>query len=121
MALLNGGVEAVRVERLARDLHVTKGSFYWHFKDRKELLELLLREWEGELLLDIVPRLKGRRGPEALRLLARLLVKRVPLGERGNLPSDAAMFTWAAVSPQVAKRVNQAEKKRIEALMFSLR
>ena len=31
LALLHGGVEAVRVERLARDLHVTKGSFYWHF------------------------------------------------------------------------------------------
>jgi len=42
LALLRGGVEAVRVEKLARDLGVTKGSFYWHFKDRDELLELLL-------------------------------------------------------------------------------
>jgi len=116
LALLNGGVEAVRVERLARDLHVTKGSFYWHFKNREELLELLLREWEQELAKDIIPRLQVRRGKEALRSLVRLLVKRVPLGEQGILPSDAAIFTWAAVSPEVARRVNRAERERLRLL-----
>lgn len=116
LALLTGGVEAVRVEKLARNLSVTKGSFYWHFKDREELLDLLLREWEEELLKDIIPRLKGRRGRETLRLLLQLMVKRVPLGEEGILPSDAAMFTWASVSPVVAQRVNQAERKRIHLL-----
>jgi AcrR family transcriptional regulator len=116
LALLTGGVEAVRVEKLARNLRVTKGSFYWHFKDREELLALLLREWEEELLKDIIPRLRGRRGPEALRLLLRLMVARVPLGEEGVLPSDAAMFTWASVSPVVAQRINQAERKRVHLL-----
>lgn len=116
LALLKGGVEAVRVERLSRDLHVTKGSFYWHFKDREELLELLLREWEDELLHEIIPLLRGRRGNAALQSLMRLMVKRVPLGEDGKLPSDAAVFAWAAVSPAVAERVNRAESKRIEAL-----
>jgi len=116
LALLMGGVEEVRVERLARSLRVTKGSFYWHFKDREELLEVLLREWEEEFLQDIIPRLEGRRGREAVRFLLRLMVERAPLGEEGILPSDAAMFTWAAVSPQVAQRANRAERKRIESL-----
>jgi AcrR family transcriptional regulator len=116
LGLLTGGVEAVRVEKLARNLRVTKGSFYWHFKDREELLDLLLREWEEELLKDIIPRLNGRRGREALRMLLRLMVARVPLGEEGILPSDAAMFTWASVSPVVAQRVNRAERKRIHLL-----
>jgi AcrR family transcriptional regulator len=116
LGLLTGGVEAVRVEKLARNLRVTKGSFYWHFKDREELLDLLLREWEEELLKDIIPRLNGRRGREALRMLLRLMVARVPLGEEGILPSDAAMFTWASVSPVVAQRVNRAERKRIRLL-----
>jgi AcrR family transcriptional regulator len=116
LALLRGGVEAVRVEKLARILRVTKGSFYWHFKDREELLELLLREWEDELLKEIIPRLNGRRGREALQMLLRLLVQRVPLGEQGLLPSDAAMFTWASTSPVVAQRVNESEKRRIHLL-----
>ena len=85
MALLTGGVEAVRVEKLARNLRVTKGSFYWHFKDREELLDLLLREWEEELLKDIIPRLNGRRGREALRLLLRLMVAAGATGRRRNL------------------------------------
>ena len=45
LALLHNGPEAVRVEPLARDLGVTKGSFYWHFRDRGALLEALLVEW----------------------------------------------------------------------------
>jgi AcrR family transcriptional regulator len=114
--LLKGGEDAVRVERLARDLHVTKGSFYWHFRDREELLELLLREWEQELAKDIIPRLRGRRGKEALLSLLQLLVKRVPLGDQGILPSDAAIFAWAAVSPEVARRVNRAERQRVRLL-----
>src|SRR5262245_30715593 len=48
LALLEGGPDAVKVERLARKLRVSKGSFYWHFKNRQELLEYLLREWEQE-------------------------------------------------------------------------
>jgi AcrR family transcriptional regulator len=116
LALLTGGVEAVRVEKLARALNVTKGSFYWHFKGREELLEALLREWEKELAHDIIPRLRGRRGRDALRVLLRLMVERVPLGEKGILPSDAAMFTWASISPAVARRVNRAERNRIELL-----
>ena len=116
MALLRGGVEAVRVEKLARNLYVTKGSFYWHFRDREELLEALLREWEGELMQDLIPQLKGRRGRAALKLLLDLLVERVPLGEQGILPSDAAMYTWASVSPKVARRVNQTERRRLKLL-----
>lgn len=45
-ALSSGGVEAVRVEVLARALHVTKGSFYWHFADRRELLDAIVAHWE---------------------------------------------------------------------------
>src|SRR6202451_414830 len=44
--LSNHGIESVRVELLARDLGVSKGSFYWHFRDRGELLEKLLTRWE---------------------------------------------------------------------------
>jgi AcrR family transcriptional regulator len=115
LALLKGGVDAVRVERLARDLHVTKGSFYWHFKDREELLELLLREWEEDFP-QIMAKLEGRRGRDGLEALLELVVKQAPLGEEGWVPSDAAMFTWASVLPEVAVRVNREEKKRIELL-----
>src|SRR5262245_57954204 len=40
-----GGVERVRVEVLAKSLGVTKGGFYRRFKDRRALLDAILRTW----------------------------------------------------------------------------
>jgi AcrR family transcriptional regulator len=112
IALLGGGAAAVRVERLAADLGVTKGSFYWHFADRGELLEELLREWEAErgLALRELPPLRGRA---AVRELMDFLAPRVAASERGELPSDAAVFAWASADAAVARRVERAEAERI--------
>lgn len=115
LALLKGGSSEVRIELLARELHVTKGSFYWHFKDRKELLEHLVREWEADFQ-SIIARIKDHRGAKALASLIQLAVAQAPLSEKGIVPSDAAMFTWASISPEVARRVNREEKKRIRIL-----
>lgn len=40
------GVNAVAVEALARQLGVTKGSFYWHFRTREALVQAALERWE---------------------------------------------------------------------------
>jgi AcrR family transcriptional regulator len=42
------GVAAVAVEALARQLGVTKGSFYWHFPTREALLKAALERWEQQ-------------------------------------------------------------------------
>jgi len=42
------GVTAVAVEALARQLGVTKGSFYWHFPTRDALLKAALKRWESQ-------------------------------------------------------------------------
>jgi AcrR family transcriptional regulator len=115
LALLRRGPAEVRVELLARNLRVTKGSFYWHFKDREALLSHLLREWEADFTA-ILAKAKHKRGPQALAELLQATVVQAPLGEKGFVPSDAAMFTWASVSPEVARRVNREEKKRIRVL-----
>jgi AcrR family transcriptional regulator len=47
------GVAAVAVEPLARDMGVTKGSFYWHFSNRMDLVKQALQRWrmsDGELI-----------------------------------------------------------------------
>ncbi len=45
-AMASGGLKALSVEGIAKRLGVTKGSFYWHFKSRDELLEAALKRWE---------------------------------------------------------------------------
>lgn len=115
LALLKGGPGAVRVETLARQLRVSKGSFYWHFENRQALLEALLREWEEEKSL--LSELLAKRDPN--KILAGFfeeLERRVVASERGEWPSDAAIFGWASVSPKVARRANKEEETRIRLL-----
>ena len=40
--LAKEGVTGLRIEVLAKRCGVTKGSFYWHFKDRQALLDAVL-------------------------------------------------------------------------------
>src|ERR671922_6013 len=56
-ALADGGMAAVAVEPLAARLGVTKGSFYWHFRDRDELLTAALQEWERTGTEELIKRL----------------------------------------------------------------
>lgn len=69
-ALERGGVAAVAVVPLARELGVTRGSFYWHFASREELLAAVLARWErdhSDAVLDALERIADPR--ERLRAL----------------------------------------------------
>lgn len=47
-AFQTGGLDAVRVEAVARTLGTTKGSFYWHFAGRQDLVDAVLGRWTEE-------------------------------------------------------------------------
>jgi AcrR family transcriptional regulator len=102
-----GGPEAVRVEALARDLGLTKGSFYWHFKDRPALLEAVLDAWvqEARARLDSA----AAYDTPADRLVA---VFR-SLARGGDAVTDAEVFAWARRERSVAERVGAIERERV--------
>lgn len=62
-ALAETGVGGVAVDPLARRLGVTRGSFYWHFKDRAALLEESLSLWEEQSTLAFIADLAGIEDP----------------------------------------------------------
>jgi AcrR family transcriptional regulator len=70
-ALRQGGPAAIRVETLARTLGVSKGSFYWHFSDRKALVEAAIAAWEAQSTAEIIR--ESERGATADDKLRRLL------------------------------------------------
>ncbi|MCC3765928.1 TetR/AcrR family transcriptional regulator [Glycomyces sp. TRM65418] len=69
-ALAADGVRGVAVEPIAKRLGVSRGSFYWYFKDRAALLSGALELWERQLtdqfIADVAPIADPRERLEAL-------------------------------------------------------
>jgi len=61
-ALAAGGPDAVRIEPLAKALGVTRGGFYWHFADRRALLEEILDWWERASVDEVIERIETEGG-----------------------------------------------------------
>lgn len=73
-AMREGGLAAVVVETLAERLGTTKGSFYWHFKDRDELVVTALELWEQQMTEAVIDRMQAIDDPrERLRQLFALM------------------------------------------------
>jgi AcrR family transcriptional regulator len=111
-ALRKGGVGAVRIERLAGDVGVTKGSFYHHFRDRGALLEEVLEYWSREMTDAEFERIQTLRGGLAPRLVA--LAEDVL--EKGMGRYDPAIRAWARQDRKVAAAVAQVDRRRVKAL-----
>ncbi len=109
--MANKGVAAVKVEVIARQLQVSKGSFYWHFKNRKELLEEILQRWENETFWLIE---ESQKEPTPKQQLIKLFIL---ADELCNLPDpETAIFIWANQEPSVQQRVRLVETTRVEYL-----
>src|SRR2546430_17587307 len=67
-ALAAGGPDAVRIEPLAEALGVTKGGFYWHFADRRALLDEMLDTWERTSIDEVIERIESEGGDARARL-----------------------------------------------------
>jgi AcrR family transcriptional regulator len=107
--LTDAGLEAVRVERLARRLRVTKGSFYWHFRDRAALFEAMLARWEQVATTAIADEVEAKGGPPGARL-RRLFA--IALAVR-PIPLDAAIRQWAGQDPRVRRAVVRVDDRRM--------
>src|SRR5271170_185016 len=69
-AIARGGIAAVAVESVAADLGATKGSFYWHFKNRDALIQAALDLWEQTRTESVIEDLQHEPDPaERLRKL----------------------------------------------------
>jgi AcrR family transcriptional regulator len=110
-ALAEHGVDAVRVEPLAQRLGITKGSFYWHFRDRPALLAALLEEWEREATLAIIDQVESAGGTASARLLRlfRLTLDAEPRLER-------QLRAWAAGDAAAATVVERVDRRRLRYL-----
>ena len=106
--LAEGGIGAVRVDRLAKTLGVTRGSFYWHFGNRRMLLDALLETWRAQQTDDVIAHAEALGQPPAETLRA---VLRLCFEDDGRL--ESAFRSWAAGDPAAARVVAAADRRRI--------
>lgn len=105
-ALARGGVGAVSIGALARELGATRGSFYWHFADRDAVLTAALQRWEQLATTEFIAALE--REPEPRVRLRRLIRDAVTVDPVPGLePALTAHATHPAVAP-VLRRVTEA-------------
>jgi AcrR family transcriptional regulator len=109
------GLDGVRVEPLARRLGVTKGSFYWHFKDRQQLMDALLDRWFSIWDDQMLPDMEEAANPaDRIWALFESVVGRVTRGQTVSLRmmshSDA----------DVARRIEERDAQRLSFLTSEL-
>src|SRR3954447_629078 len=111
-ALAAGGPDAVRIEVLAQELGVTRGGFYWHFDNRRALLDEMLDSWERVLIDEAIARVE-EQGGDARARLRRLFSLAIARGAE-LLRIENAVRDWARREAAVAERLRRVDNRRME-------
>jgi AcrR family transcriptional regulator len=104
------GRAGLRIQGLSAALGVSRGSFYWHFKDRQDFIRALLEYWYKEYTAG-APAAVERDGGSAEERLSRLL----RLVQDQNLTRhDLTVRSLASMDLQFSKMVKKVDRFRLE-------
>ena len=114
-ALERNGLAAVAVEPLAKTLGATKGSFYWHFTGRDDLIAAALELWERRDTDGVIAAVdRAAEGADRLRLLLRIVLMAVV--ETPGAGSIELALQPHASHPMVAPVLARVTERRMEVL-----
>lgn len=106
------GEPGVKIVLLARKLNVNKAGFYWHFKDRNDLLDHLFDLWVHEFTEVITENTILKGLPPKERLLATMtMIYDHNLGE-----FDIHFNAWALKDRSIKQKVARVTTQRVEYL-----
>ena len=111
--LVNHPIDAVRVDVLARQMQVTRGSFYWHFTDREDLLQRLLVSWKTTTTEQLIARQKSHiRAPD----VAVLDLLQLPAHGRTAAQAskvEMAIREWARRDDKAREVLREVDSQRL--------
>lgn len=111
--LIESGVEAVKITKLADRLGVTRGSFYWHFRDREEILQALIDYWERKNTASILA--AAAQGQDLMGSVLALM----EVWMRDDLYDaqlELSIRGWGRSDPALRARIQGADEARLQAL-----
>jgi AcrR family transcriptional regulator len=105
--LANEGPNALKVGPMSTTLKVSRGSFYWHFRDIADFRSQILRSWQERMTDQVIVELEAAKAePDRLKHL----MKRAFVGKRSL---DRAIRSWAAEDQDVAAIVASVDARRV--------
>ena len=111
--LIAEGIDAVRIDRLARRLRITRGSFYHHYEDRDDLLRAVLDHYvqiNHQNFVAMLPALQGTAKEKLWTLWAATASKEFR-------DYDWAVRMWGMRDPHVTEVLNKIDVKRMEVMI----
>jgi len=121
-ALTSGGHTAIKAEVIARELKVSKGSFYWHFDNLPAFKNAMLEHWVSVGTENIIIELAEYESDsiEQLRLLIRTITAESN-SPYGGLLAEAAIRDWARFDSDVSQSLIQVDQTRLKYLAMLFR
>ena len=113
-ALLEGGVDAVKILPLAKQLKLSRTSFYWFFRDREELLAALIARWRDKNTGNLI-----RQAEAYAESIAEATLNVFDCWLDRDLfdaKFEFAIRSWALQSEEILKEVQAADNARLAAL-----
>jgi AcrR family transcriptional regulator len=101
------GAYALKVGPMSTKLKVSRGSFYWHFRDIADFRAQILQNWQETSTDQIIQEIASKAGPDRLKNLMR----RAFFAKRSL---DRAIRAWAAEDKTVAAVVASVDERRVE-------
>ena len=110
--IVTTGVQGLKVRDLAACIGSTTGSLYWHFKDRRSLIDALLEHWANHSTDEIALEIKTADLSPCDRLLLLLQL----ISKDKATESDLAIRAFAAFDPVAARVVARVDERRHEVV-----
>lgn len=121
--LVKSGIESVRVDNLAKELRITRGSFYYHFENRCDLLEAVLSNWRGRATESVIRSLQQANVSPRAQILK---LMELPLhGEAAKQAAaiELAIRAWARRDQKAREAIDEVDSYRlryIESLLTQM-
>ncbi len=117
-ALIDQGIEAVKIQKLAARLRLSRTSFYWFFEDRAALLSALIDLWAGRTT---TPLIAASCAPAATETEAMLNLIGCFLSDQSfDAKFEFSVRGWALQDDAILARLRAVDAERLAALVAML-
>ena len=108
-ALANEGGGVLTIDELVQRLGVSRGSFYWHFKDRADFVRKLVDYWSERFTRGVAQETNESEGSAKERLFSLM----EPIVSDQLTRYDIAIRAWASHNQIAARGVKKVDEFRL--------